>query len=107
MDIFNGCPLSRFRIVANPVLTGNDTTRELEVSQPENLVPIIQTPADYDSDRWEWDLDIEVIQISMKIWFLLWIQGGNSIDKILCLSFGPSLCQRCFFEKDTCMSWHF
>ena len=35
------------------------------------------------------------------------IQGGNSIDKILCLSFGPSLCPRCFFEKDTCMNWHF
>ena len=34
-------------------------------------------------------------------------QGGNSIDKILCPSFGPSLCPRCFFEKDTCMKRHF
>ena len=27
--------------------------------------------------------------------------GGNSIDNILCPSFGPSLCPLCFFEKDT------
>ena len=34
-------------------------------------------------------------------------QGGNSIDKILSPSFGPSLCPRSFFEKATCMNWNF
>ena len=56
--------------MGHPLRTGNDTTRELEVSQPKNLVPVIQTPADNDSDPWKWGPDIEVIQISVKIWLL-------------------------------------
>ena len=72
---------SRLSIVTHPLRTGNDTTHELEVGLPKNLVPVIQISADNDSEPWKWGPDIEVIQISMKIWFLLWIQVTKSNQK--------------------------
>ena len=45
------------------------------------------------------DLDADSVAYGCK--------GGNSIDKILFPSFGPSLCLSSFFEKGACINCHF